>query len=118
MTAILTIALSNEVLDALKQNQTLTIRLETAGGSDTGSRSVGRPRGRPAGKSGGSTPREGSLPARILEWASTRSKPFGTAEVTKKFKLSRAHSSMLLSRLAAGNYPIRRESRGIYSYDG
>jgi hypothetical protein len=36
--------------------------------------------------------------------------------VSKRFRLSRAHSSMLLSRLANGPYPIQRERRGVYIY--
>ena len=69
------------------------------------------PRG---GKGRKEEPRAGSLPARVIEWAKTRKKPFGTQDITKRFKLSRAHASMLLSRLANGPYPIRRKSRGVY----
>jgi len=105
MTAKLTIAFSPEVLDALRTSKSITIRLESA-------------RGRGSSSSGGSSePRAGSLPARLIEWAGTRKKPFGTPDVSKRFKLSRAHASMLLSRLANGSFPIRRERRGVYSYD-
>jgi hypothetical protein len=103
MTAKLTIALSDEVLDALRANKSITIRLESGGG-----------RGR--GGSGMEEPREGSLPARLIDWAKGRDKTFGTKDVTRRFKLSRAHASMLLSRLANGPYPIHRERRGIYGY--
>jgi hypothetical protein len=109
MTAKLTIALSDEVLEALRLNKSLTINLETARGGG-GKRRPGRPR------SNSDEPRAGSLPARVIDWASKRKKPFGTNDVTKRFKLSRAHASMLLSRLANGPYPIDREKRGVYLY--
>jgi len=107
MTAKLTIALSDEVLDALKANKTLTIRIETARGGGSG-----------GGSAGSGEPRAGSLPARLIDWAKSRKGTFGTSEITKKFKLSRAHASMLLSRLASGPYPIQRKRRGVYAYGG
>ena len=113
MTAKLTIALSDEVLEALRLNKSLTINLETArsgGGRGAAKRRPGRPR------SESDEPRAGSLPARVIEWASKRKKAFGTNDITKRFKLSRAHASMLLSRLANGPYPIHREKRGVYVY--
>jgi hypothetical protein len=105
MTAKLTIALSDEVLEALRTSRSITIRLE-GGGSRAASRRGG----------GAEEPRAGSLPARVIDWAKTRKKNFGTRDITKKFKLSRAHASMLLSRLANGPYPIQRMRRGVYSY--
>ena len=106
MTAKLTISFSDDVLAALKANKSITIKLGTNGGD-------GRRRG---GRS--EEPREGSLPARVIGWAQSRKRPFGTMDITKKFKLSRAHASMLLSRLANGPYPINRARRGVYAYDG
>jgi len=109
MTAKLTILLSGEVLAALRAGRTMKI---VAGSNGNGHPAPARP-------GGGATaeqPREGSLPARVLEWAKSRGKPFGTPDITKKFKLSRAHASMLLSRLASGPYAIRREKRGLYRY--
>ena len=61
-------------------------------------------------------PRAGSLPARLIDWAKTRDRPFGTKDVTKKFRQSRAHASMLLSRLANSPYPIDRHKRGVYAF--
>ena len=124
MTAKLTISLSDEVLEALQRNQTLIINLETSGGGRSGNgrrarKGPGRPKGRPRGRPpGGEEPRAGSLPARVIEWAEKRGKSFGTNDITKKFKLSRAHASMLLSRLANGSFPIRREARGVYIFGG
>ena len=83
------------------------IRVGLAGGFQ---RQPGRPR------SSSDEPRAGSLPARVIDWAGKRKKPFGTNDITKRFKLSRAHASMLLSRLANGPYPIEREKRGVYVY--
>jgi len=105
MTAKLTIAFSPEVLDALKASKSITIRLESSSGSARG-----------RGGGGAVEPREGSLPARLMDWAKGRKKPFGTKDVVKRFRLSRAHASMLLSRLANGPFPIHRERRGVYTY--
>ena len=110
MTAKLTILLSGEVLAALRAGKTMKI---VAGSNGNGHPAPAR------ATSGGATadqPREGSLPARVLEWAKGRGKPFGTPDITKKFRLSRAHASMLLSRLASGPYAIKREKRGLYIY--
>ena len=106
MAAKLTIQFDDEILDALRKSKSITIRLDAARG------------GRPArgGRGGSEEPRAGSLPARVIAWSQTRKKPFGTADVTKRFKLTRAHASMLLSRLANGPYPIQRVSRGVYRH--
>lgn len=107
MTAKLTISFSEDVLAALRASKSITIRLDShAGGA----------RGRGGGRM--EQPRAGSLPARVIEWAQARKKPFGTMDITKKFKLSRAHASMLLSRLANGPYPIERARRGVYGFTG
>ncbi len=98
MTAKLTIQFSDEVLDALRKVGSITIQLASKEGAV------------------GAAPREGSLPARILTWAEKRKRPFGTSDVAKRFKLSRAHASMTLSKLANGPYPVRRVRRGVYEY--
>ncbi len=99
MTATLTIQFSDEILDALRKSRSITIQLMSKGSaaSDAG-------------------PREGSLPARVLAWAEKRKRPFGTSNVEKRFKLSLAHASMILSKLANGPYPVRRVRRGVYEY--
>jgi len=112
MTAKLTILLSGEVLAALRAGRTM--KIAAGSGSSNGGRAAA-----PRGTGGGAIadePREGSLPARLLGWAKGRGKPFGTADITRKFKLTRAHASMLLSRLASGPHAIRREKRGLYTY--
>ena len=105
MTAKLTIAFSPEVLEALKANKSITIRLESGNGS-----------GRRGHANGSGEPREGTLPARLIDWAQKKKGTFGTKDVEKKFKLSRAHASMLLSRLANGPFPISRQKRGVYAF--
>jgi len=110
MTAKLTILFSEEVLNALRSSKSITITLAPGGRGGAAPTRGARAAG------GSQQPREGSLPARVLDWAKKRGKPFGTADITKRFKLSRAHASMLLSRLASGPYQIRREKRGRYSY--
>lgn len=130
MTAKLTISLSAELLEAMERTKTISINLETgaptrrraatqaksaASGRKT-SRKTGRKKGRKKGSS--SEPRSGSLPARIIEWAEARGTPFGPTDVLKKFKVSRPHASMLMSRLASGSFPIVRTGRGVYEYGG
>jgi hypothetical protein len=101
---------------------------EFAYGNDAGSaataataapRKTSKPAATARGKRAkGKAPREGSLPARVLEWAAARGKPFGNTDVEKRFKLSRAHASMVTSTLANGPYPIRRKERGVYEFAG
>ncbi|MHC4548311.1 MAG: hypothetical protein ACYTEZ_05985 [Planctomycetota bacterium] len=103
MTAKLILSFSDEVLDALRSSKTITIRLESH-------------QGKRAAAPGSEEPRAGSLPARLIDWAKTRKKTFGTKDVSRRFRLSRAHASMLLSRLANGPYPIQRQRRGVYAH--
>jgi len=112
MTVQLVIELSEEVLKALvaSKNLTITVAQSPNRGGTAKPDSAFMP------SSDHIIPREGSLPARILEWAEKRPKPFSTADLVKRFKVSRAHASMLLTKLANGPYPIVRKQRGIYSY--
>ena len=103
MTAKLTISLSGDILRALKANKAITIRLDSA--------SARRPR-----SAANSQPRSGSLPQRTIAWARARGKSFGTRDVERKLKVSRAHASMLLCRLANGPFPVTRVRRGEYEY--
>ncbi len=103
MTAKLTISFSDEILRALRANKAITIRLDSAG--------VRGPR-----NAANSQPRAGSLPARAIVWARSRGRSFGTRDVERKLKVSRAHASMLLCRLANGRFPITRVRRGEYEY--
>ncbi len=103
MTAKLTIVLSDELLDALSRTKHIQIRMTSAG-----SRKAARAAG----------PRPDSLPAKILAWAEQRKRPFRTADVERRFKLTRAHASMLLSSLASGPHAIERKQRGVYAYSG
>jgi hypothetical protein len=100
MTAKLTIVLSDEVLDALKRTKHIQIRMASV---------------RPGKAARATGPRIGSLPAKVLAWAEKRKRPFRTADVERRFKLTRAHASMLLSSLARGPHPIARERRGVYA---
>ncbi len=99
MTAKLTLLLSGELLDALRQAGHIHIQLTSP---EDAARAAG--------------PRTGSLPAKVLEWAEKRKRPFRTADVRSRFKLTRAHASMLLSGLERGPHPVRRERRGVYAY--
>ena len=102
MMAKLTIEFGEDVLKALRQSRSITIHMAGSG--------------RTVGVNGDETPREGSLPDRLLKWAAKRPKPFGNREIQRQFKLSRAHASMLLSRLATGPYPLERVRRGVYTH--
>ncbi|MEE8106127.1 MAG: hypothetical protein V3T86_11390 [Planctomycetota bacterium] len=103
MSARLTISFPDEVLRALRSGKSITLKVEAPGG--------------PANASKLHAPRAGSLPARLISWSSTRKKPFTTSDVERRFHVSRAHASMLLSRMAGGPHPIRRMSRGLYSHE-
>jgi len=112
MTVQLVIELSDEVLKALTSSKNMTITV-THGGRAGG---AAKPGSAFMPASDHVIPREGSLPARILEWAEKRDKPFSTADLVRRFKVSRAHASMLLTKLANGPYPIVRRQRGIYQH--
>ena len=103
MTAKLTISLSDDFLAALKASKSITIRLDSAGSRSRSAEADGQPRA-------------GSLPARTIEWARSRGRSFGTHDIERKLKVSRAHASMLLSRLASGPFPVTRVRRGEYKY--
>jgi hypothetical protein len=102
MTAKLTIVLGDEVLEALSRTKHIQIRMTSR--REQAARDAG--------------PRPGSLPAKVVAWAEKRKRPFRTADVQKRFGLTRAHASMLMSSLARGTYPIARERRGMYVYGG
>ena len=98
MAARLTLELSVELLDVLLTTGHLQIELAA-------------PRRGKAGQARARKP--GSLPARIIEWAKKRKRPFKSADIETRFKVSRAHASVLLARLANGP-AVRRKSRGVY----
>jgi len=111
MTAEITLTLSDEVIDTLKQERELELVLEFGGGKTAAPQ---KPRGR---RAKAAAPRAGSLPARILAWAEARGdKPFRAADIMRRFKVGRAHAAMLLTRLAAGPLPVDRMGRGIYAF--
>ena len=89
--------MSDDFLAALKASKSITIQLDSAGTNRLRSA-------------------EASLPARTIEWARSRGRSFGTRDIERKLKVSRAHASMLLSRLANGRFPITRVRRGEYEY--
>ena len=94
------LTISDELLDALRSGCSVTLNVVTAPNSRRRARS----------------PRAGSLPARILDWAAKRKRPFHTLDVERRFKVSRAHASMLLSRLASSPLPVKRVDRGEYAH--
>ena len=88
------IELADELLELLHDGKTITLQLQG-------------PKER--------EPKIDSLPARVIKWAARR-KSFTTAQVEETFEVSRAHASMIVSRLASGNFPIVRIGRGVYCH--
>jgi len=112
MTARLTIVLGPDVLKALRGSNSIRVAAGSSGGA-----AASRPA--PAAKDSGARPgeggfRPGSLPARLLSWASGRKRPFGVAEVMKTLKIKRAHASMVLTRVASSG-DLKRVGRGEYA---
>lgn len=110
MAAKITIAFSDEVLRAMRKGAPIRLAMASAEGASPRAAAPKRRGGR--GKK--ATPREGSLPARLAAFANSVGKTFTTAHVSKAFKLSRAHASMLLSKAVASGV-VRREGRGVYA---
>ena len=116
MTARLTIVLGPDVLKALRNSQSITVVAGSGGGgSAPASRAATRAAAAPRASNGKAGPyREGSLPARLMAWASGLKKPFGVPDVMKKLGIKRAHASMVLTRVANSGH-VKRVGRGEYS---
>jgi hypothetical protein len=107
MTASITITLSDEILQALRAERSITIELDSSGG-----RSGGASRATKAAPEGGF--RSGSLPEKLVQWAKGRKKPFGVRDVMKALKVKRAHASMVLTRATSAG-GLKRMGRGSYA---
>lgn len=111
--ARLTISLDPAVIKALRKDHDITL-VVSARGEPVGAKAGKRKRAAKSGGGGSEGYREGSLPARVLTWAQGRKRPFDTDAVVRKFKIKRAHASMVLSKLAnAGD--LDRPARGRYA---
>jgi len=122
MTASITITMSEDLLKTLLQTKELTIELGTptsvaAGGPKASGRATPISGGFHS-PDGFKIARPGSLPDKVIQWASKKKRHFTTQEVVKQFKLTRGHASMLLSKLVSEPYPVERAGRGIYIYTG
>jgi len=109
MTAKLTITLSDEALKALKRAKTITVAIDSG-------RRFG-PASQPAAAKGANDKaayRAGSLPAKLLSWASGRKKPFGVPDVMKAMRIKRGHASMLLTAVMRKG-GVKRVGRGEYA---
>ena len=105
MTASITITLSDDVLDVLRREKSITIELDSSRGGGRAPASKGAPEG---------GFRSGSLPGKLVDWAKGRKKPFGVRDVMKALKVKRAHASMVLTRVVnAGG--LKRMGRGEYA---
>jgi hypothetical protein len=102
MTARLTIIIAPEVLKALRGSKAIRV---AAGANGTSGPRV-------ATKAGAGGFRKGTLPARLVAWATGR-KTFGVPQLMKKLRIKRGHASMLVAYvLKAG--AVRRVGRGEY----
>lgn len=111
MTAKLTIVLSDGVLKALREAKSISVALDS-GGSAPASAPAAKAKAKASGKSG--PYREGSLPARLMAWASGLKKPFGVPDLMRKFKIKRGHASMLIAYVQKGG-AVKRVGRGEYA---
>lgn len=109
MTAKLTITLSPEVLRALKASKTIRLAVETGAGRGGAARVMG-----PASRGAKDGFREGSLPAKLLQWAKGHKGPFRVPEVMKHLKIKRGHASMLIAYASRAG-AVRRVGRGAYT---
>jgi hypothetical protein len=100
MTASITITLSDEIIRILEKQGDLTLALDATGAA------------RAPGATGAAF-REGSLPAKLVQWAQGRKRPFGVRDVMKALRVKRAHASMVLTRVAGSGH-LRRVGRGAY----
>lgn len=108
MTAKLTITLSPDVLKALRASKNIRVAVES-GASRAPLRSNAPARA--AGKDGF---REGSLPAKLIDWAKGRKSPFRVPEVMKQLKIKRGHASMLIAYASRAG-AVKRIGRGAYT---
>jgi hypothetical protein len=110
MTASITITLSDEILETLRAERSITVELGSSGGSGRAGGGASRP-GKAAPEGGF---RAGSLPGQLVQWAKGRKKPFGVRDVMKALKVKRAHASMVLTRVTASG-GLKRVGRGEYA---
>ncbi|HEX5139111.1 MAG TPA: hypothetical protein VFY93_19235 [Planctomycetota bacterium] len=106
MTAKLTITLSPEVLKALRASKAIRVAVESGAGRPAAAGAA-----RPA-RTGANGFREGSLPAKLLQWAKGR-KEFRVPEVMKHLKIKRGHASMLIAYASRAG-AVKRVGRGSY----
>jgi hypothetical protein len=106
MTAKLTISLSPEVLRALRTSKTIRVAVDSGPG-----RAASAPRASDSAKDGF---REGSLPAKLMNWAKGRKQPFRVPEVMKHLRIKRGHASMLIAYASRAG-AVKRVGRGAYT---
>jgi hypothetical protein len=109
MTASITITLSDEILETLRAERSITVELDSSRGTGRSARAGKAPRAAPEGGF-----RSGSLPGKLVQWAQGRKKPFGVRDVMKALKVKRAHASMVLTRVTAAG-GLQRVGRGEYA---
>jgi len=112
MTAKLTITLSPDVLKALRASKSISVAVESGAGRPAGASRATGPAGPVRGGKGGGF-REGSLPAKLLQWAKGRKGPFSVPEVMKHLKIKRGHASMLIAYASRAG-AVKRVGRGAY----
>jgi nucleoid-associated protein YgaU len=123
MTATLTITLSDEILKALKEEKSITVAVNSGGGGAAPAPRAARatraataraPRTGKAARPNAGPFRTGSLPAKLVAWATGRNRPFGVPDVVKKFRIKRGHASMLITYVSKAG-AVNRVGRGEYA---
>ncbi len=122
MSAKLTISLSPEILAALSDGD-VAINITTTAPEPKHAHAAAPGKSQRAAKSGATGKRAGKVRSgshadRLLQWAAKQKGVFAAPAASKGIGVDRVQTSMLLSRLANGAYPVQREARGQYRYTG
>ena len=102
----ISIRMDKKLVDVLRKNRRLVIRIVEPGAPAQGAAHVAR------------EPNAGTHMANLVEWASAHHGPFRTAAVAKALKLTKRHASVLLVNAVSESFGIARLSHGVYAYRG
>ena len=106
MSEHISIQLGDKLVDALRKNRRLVIRIVEPGSPAQGVSRVSR------------EPNQGTHMANLVDWAREYGGPFRTSAVAKALKLTKRHASVLLVNAVQESYGIVRLSHGVYTYRG
>ncbi len=106
MGELISIQMDDKLVDILRKNRRLIIRIVEPGAPAQGAARVSR------------EPNPGTHMANLIEWAREHGAPFRTTAVAKALKLTKRHASVLLVNAVQESYGIVRLSHGVYTYRG